>query len=258
MRKYDLPVDMIFSITPTDPLAFMAARMGFLIGTNSGQKCLVERPEHYTWAFPISFIDNEFKKYDHDAHMAAIKQHRPKYATVRDAMTSVQCCRAGIEHFDLDIILAWAEEVEQYAENVIVIPKWDCLAEIPERFILGYSIPSRYAGTPLPFEMFRGRKIHLLGGSWKKQLKYLQFAKDDIVSLDNNNLWKCSVYGGFDWPDGKKGSLHDLGITELTSPMYASVAMSLGHIATKLHQLYNEPQKSIEFAVQLPGMEKVT
>jgi hypothetical protein len=155
--------------------------------------------------------------------------------------------------------LAWAEEIEQYAENVIVIPKWNCLDDIPERFVLGYSIPTRYAGTPLPVEIFRGRKVHLLGGSWKKQLKYIRFLQDDIVSLDNNDVWKRSVYGSFDYPNGQKGALSDLGITQLTSPMYASMSISLGHIATKLHELYNgQDQTDSNFALQLPGMEEIT
>lgn len=250
---------MIISITPTNPLAFMAARLGFLIGTNSGQKCLVQEIERYTWAFPISFIDNEFKKYNHDEHMVAIKAHRPKYATVRDLMTLEQCGRAGIKYYDFDTVMTWAEEIERYAQHVIVIPKYNCLDDIPGRFILGYSVPTRYAGTPLPFEMFRDRYIHLLGGSWKKQIKYISFLQEDVVSLDNNDVWKRSVYGSFDYPSGQKGALYDLGITDLTCPMYASMTLSLGHIASKLHELYSEGgETESAFPLQFPEMEEVT
>jgi hypothetical protein len=249
---------MIISITPTDPLAFLAARLGFMIGTNSGARCLVENPERYTWAFPVSFIDNEFKKYDHLAHLEAVRMHCPKYATVRDLMTPEQCERAGIEYYDFDAIMFWAEEIEQYAENVIVIPKWDCLDQIPERFILGYSIPTRYAGTPLPFEIFQNRRVHLLGGSWKRQRKLILQYRDCIVSLDNNNLWKKSVYGSFDYPDGKQSTLEQIGITQLSSPMFASVPLSLGHIANELHRIYSEPKPRIEpIAVQFPQMREV-
>ncbi len=259
MSRYELPIDMIISITPTDPLAFIAARLGFLVGTNSNAKCLVECPDRYTWAFPVSFIDNEFKKYDHQKHLEAVRAHHPKYATVRDLMTKEQCERSGIEYYDFDTIMFWAEEIEQYADFVIVIPKYDCLNDIPERFVLGYSIPSRYAGTPLPFEVFQGRPIHLLGGSWKRQRRLLLQYRKDIISLDNNNVWKKSVYGSFDYPDGRQSTLEKMGITELSSPMFASVPLSLGHIATELHRIYSdEPPQIMPIACQFPEMREVT
>jgi len=145
------------------------------------------------------------------------------------------------------------------AENVIVIPKYDCLDEIPGRYILGYSIPSRYAGTPLPIEIFRGRRIHLLGGSWKRQRQIILSMKDDIQSLDNNNVWKKSVYGSFDYPDGRQSTLEKIGITELSSPMLASVPLSLGHIATELERIYSDSEQGEHiFAPQFPEMRYVT
>jgi hypothetical protein len=81
----------------------------------------------------MTFIDCEFKKYDHEKHLTAIKANSPKYATVRDLMTKEQCDRASIEYFDFDTVMEWAYELEQYAENIIVIPKYNCIADIPDR-----------------------------------------------------------------------------------------------------------------------------
>jgi len=236
----------------------MAAKMGFKVGTSSAMRCIFENRERWTWAFPLTFIDCEYKRYDHETHLNAVKANTPKYATVRDLMTPEQCNRAGIEYFDFDTVMNWAAELEQFAKNVIVIPKYNCLDDIPERFMLGYSVPSRYGGTPLPREMFCGRRIHLLGGSWKRQREYLKFYGSDAVSFDNNNLWKVSVYGNFDWRDGSKGNLRDINCSEVSSPMYASMTLSLGHIATELHEMYNEPQSEQVFAFQFPQMEGVT
>jgi hypothetical protein len=255
--RYTLPIDAIISIPPSDPLAFMAARMGFKIGTHSSMRCLVENQQNWTWAFPMTFIDCEFKKYDHEKHLTAIKANSPKYATVRDLMTKEQCDRASIEYFDFDTVMSWACELEQYAENIIVIPKYNCIADIPDRFMLGYSIPTKYAGTPLPREMFCGHRIHLLGGSWKRQREHIQFFGSDVVSFDNNNLWKVSVYGNFDWRDGRKGNLKDIKCNEVSSPMYTSVAISLGHIATELHEMYSSQEQEKVFAFQFPEMEDV-
>lgn len=68
------------------------------------------------------FVDNEFKKYNHQKHVSAVKELKPKYATVRDAMTIEQCKQARIDYYPLEQILNWAEELSEYAENVIVIP----------------------------------------------------------------------------------------------------------------------------------------
>jgi hypothetical protein len=270
--RYNLPIDAIITIPPPNPLAFAVAKMGFLVGSHSSVKALVKDRERWSWAFGLAFIDCEFKKYNHQKHLVAIKANNPQYATVRDLMTKEQCEKDDIEYFDFDTIMKQAEQIEQYTDNVIVeqieqytdnvivIPKFNCLSDIPDKYILGYSIPTKYAGTPLPRELFRGRRVHLLGGSWKKQKEYIEYFDGDVVSFDNNNLWKVSVYGNFDWPNGDKGNLKDCGLDKVSSPMYTSVVISLGHIATELHRMFQteatKPKNNNQnFNLALPGME---
>ena len=150
----------------------VATQAGFRYGLKSGKRPC---PNHTENKHRVVFIDNDYFDYDHEIHRAFVEKYRPKYATVKDVMTRAQCKAAGIEYTPLEQILEWAKDLEQFAENVIVIPKYDCLAQIPERYVLGYSIPTSHGGTPLAPERFRGRRIHLLGGSWKKQLQFLDF-----------------------------------------------------------------------------------
>lgn len=142
-------------------------------------------------------MDNEWHAYDHAAHVAAVAETRPKYATVRDAMTREQCAKAGVEFYPLGRILEMAAEVAEHADNVIVIPKYDCLEEIPEEYVIGFSVPSSYGGSPMPASMLRGRRVHLLGGSWRNQRAYLDVLGDSVVSLDNNHLLRIAEWGRF-------------------------------------------------------------
>ncbi len=169
-----LPVDFIYTWNAPDASCCLAVKAGFLYGIQSARHT-VERPRTcgnmsvFRELHNVQFVDNDYFKYDHEHHVAIVEKFKPKYATVMDVMTRAQCEKAGIEYAPLEQVLDWAEEVGQYAQNVIVIPKYDCIDEIPEKFMLGYSVPTSHGGTPLPPEMFLGRRVHLLGGSWKSQ-----------------------------------------------------------------------------------------
>jgi hypothetical protein len=185
------------------------------------------------------FVDNEYADYDHALHLSVVQELRPTYATVRDVMTREQCRDAGIAYYPLDTILAWAEEIAQYAENVIVIPKYDCIADIPDQYMLGYSVPSSYGGTPLSVDLFRHRRVHLLGGSWKSQLEHLAALGDAVVSIDNNHIQLMARrFGQFDDGDGHMQQLQAIGCGSANNPRYAALALSFGMIAAKVNELH--------------------
>ena len=150
-------------------------------------------------------------------------------------MSPGQCKRAGIKYYPLEKILDWAEEVGEYAENVILIPKYDCIDQIPEKFMLGYSIPTSHGRTPLPVEAFYGRRVHLLGGSPDAQIQYWSQLRDEVVSLDNNYILKMAVFGQAWTPQGRTG------VTEICRypvvyPLYPALAVSLANMATVFHK----------------------
>lgn len=163
----------------------------------------------------LNFIDCEYKNYDHQKHSQMIKDFHPKYATIRDVMTEEQCAADGIKYFPLEQILDWAEELRDYADNVIVIPKYEeALDQIPDHFMLGYSVPTSYGGTPIDIKRFDGRKVHLLGGSPNKQIAYWSEIPDSVVSLDNNYMHKMAARGQMWFINGVSASLTDLNLIE--------------------------------------------
>lgn len=248
-----LPLDLIFTFDAlNDASCFLAARAGWKIGIRSAQAGQgrihgsADKPETWQHAFDLTFIDNDYHHYEHAKHLEAVARFKPKYATVRDVMTKTQCKEAGIPYFTLDQILQWAEELNQHAENVIVIPKYDCIADIPDKHVLGYSVPTSHGGTPLSTELFKGHRVHLLGGSWKAQLQHMAALGDDVVSIDNNYIQKMAQYGTFCYPDGSSGSLtEDLGLPALVNPLYVALAITLGGIAAKVNELYEDKRNAI-------------
>lgn len=235
----NLPLDIIYTIQNADCTCCLAVQAGLKYGIQSAHYLLCPYTDLLSSRHKIAFIDNDYFNYDHEIHRRAVMQHRPKYATVRDVMSEKQCLEEHIEYFSFEQILDWAEELTEYAQNVIVIPKYDCLDQIPEKFILGYSIPTSHGGTPLPPKSFKGRKVHLLGGSWKAQLEYLAILGEDVVSLDNNYIQRqATLLGAACDPEGKEYQLKDLGLGYLTNVRYVALALSFGSIGAKLNELY--------------------
>jgi N-acetylglutamate synthase-like GNAT family acetyltransferase len=94
-------------------------------------------------------------------------------------------------------VMSWAEEAAQYvSQAVIVIPKVMssieripyCIAGKPVR--LGYSVPTRFAGTSVPAWEFKRREVHLLGGS--PQLQHQLAMMLNVCSADGNYISKMS------------------------------------------------------------------
>lgn len=231
-RKFAL--DAIY--TTTFPASCcLAVNSGFMIGIQSTKEPC---PCVLCGKYKLAFVDNDYFNYDHNKHLACVKKYLPKYATVRDIMTPEQCKDAGIDYYPFEQIMDWAAELAEYAQNVIVIPKYDCLDRIPAQYMLGYSVPTSHGGTPLPVESFKGRRVHLLGGSWKAQLAHMAVLGDDVVSFDNNYQGHIAQMGGAVLPDGTRKDLPDYGIDTRVNPAYIALAISLGNMGAKVNELY--------------------
>lgn len=240
-QKRRSPLDLIFTVNGAGGFCCMAANSGWRYGVQSGTAghrphiC----PYHATQAtHALTFIDNDYFHYDHADHRALVAEYRPKYATVRDIMSKAQCEAAGIAFYPREQIEDWAFELSEHAENVIVIPKYDCLDQIPEAFMLGYSVPTSHGGTPMPLSRFQGRRVHLLGGSWARQRAALAELGEDAVSLDNNYLMKTAAFGSFVYPSGDTDQLDSVMPHRLVNPLYVSLALSLGAVAAEANRLY--------------------
>lgn len=136
------------------------------------------------------FVDQDWRNPDRQRYMAALSLHKPTLATVLDWEREEQ----------FDEVMSWAAEASQYVQTVIVIPKViGGVSRIPERVNgkpvrLGYSVPTRYAGTPVSAEEFGQRPVHLLGGSPVAQKKLANVL--NVVSADGNYLQKMAVMLG--------------------------------------------------------------
>jgi len=249
-----LGFDMIFTWNCAESLCCIAVQAGLRYGCQSKaiskrQICPIITEGLWKGRHDVAFVDNDYFDYDHSLHLSVVQKYAPKYATTKDVMTRGQCGEAGIEYAPLEQILDWGEELREHAENVIIIPKYDCVDKIPEHFMLGYSVPSSHGGTPLPTDAFRGRRVHLLGGSWKNQLAYMTDLGDDVISADNNLIALLAQrFGRFVLPDGTPRSIAEIGLKDLyadnhrpfSNPRTIAFALSVGAIAVKIRELRNE------------------
>lgn len=136
---------------------------------------------------PVFFADQDWRKPNRERYMSALQEHRPHMATVLD----------WERHEQLDEVLSWAEEAAQFVDKVIIIPKvFSGIPLIPEmiagkQVILGYSVPTKYAGTSTPVWEFGKRPVHLLGGSPHKQMEMAYYL--NVASADGNYLNKMAT-----------------------------------------------------------------
>lgn len=150
----------------------------------------------------VGFLDIDWKNYDFKRHIEAAKLIKPELTVAQDVISIDM----------LPIILNQAEQLLKYAKSVIVVPKdirlSDCMLErIPSVFRLGYSVPTRYAGTDIPLEAFNGRPVHLLGGRPDTQRKLANTL--NVVSLDTNRFTLDASFG--DYFDGETFRPHPEG-----------------------------------------------
>lgn len=155
---------------------------------------------------PLFFGDQNWRRPQRAAYMAALAVHRPHMATVLDWEYIGQ----------LPEILDWAEEAAQYVECVVIVPKvMGGIDRLPRRIggrdvVLGLSVPSGYGGTELPLWEFAGQLVHLLGGQPHVQMHYWQHlsAVAEVVSTDGNVAQKMATRWCQFWTPGTAWGAH--------------------------------------------------
>jgi hypothetical protein len=150
----------------------------------------------------LGFLDIEWRAYNYDLHLAAIKITRPSITVARDIL----------DFDDFDRVMSEAAELSKWADKVVIVPKDIRLEKylpdiVPEDFLLGYSLPTSYGGTKINLSCFKGRKVHLLGGHPAKQRKLAE--ELDVFSIDCNRLTLDASFG--DYFDGETFRPHPIG-----------------------------------------------
>ena len=149
----------------------------------------------------IGLLDIDWTNYDFHRHLEAAKLTRPFLTVARDIEDS--------RH--LRKILDQAEQLTEYASHVVIVPKDSKLRRpiedvIPSKFVLGYSVPSKYGTTSVSTSEFR-RPVHLLGG--RPDVQRVLAESLSVMSLDCNRFTLDASFG--DYFDGKKFVPHPVG-----------------------------------------------
>lgn len=149
----------------------------------------------------LGFLDIDWKNYNFDQHLEATKATEPIMTVAKDIDMST----------DLNEVIEQAYRLNEYAELVVIVPKDPKLAPhindiIPDCFILGYSVPTRYGETSISPQYFK-RPVHLLGGRPDTQRKLADLMP--VVSIDCNRFTLDASFG--DYFDGEIFRPHPVG-----------------------------------------------
>lgn len=134
------------------------------------------------------FVDINWKNYEWEDYLNKLKHWKPVMAMVPDFLDITQ---------KKDLYKKIRQLKELGIMKIMVCPKFNgAIQYIPSFCTIAVSIPSRYAGfLPDPKEL-ENRKIHLLGGSPQKQVKYIRDHPNlNILSVDGNAIAKNARWG---------------------------------------------------------------
>jgi hypothetical protein len=193
------------------PFVVDALALGFLPGFR--EDCGYQETQYQNLSLPVGMLDNDFRNPDLDRFVDRFFEYEPQVGVIGDVD----------EIADVDAHVAAAREIYgSYPEaELIVVPKCQAVIdEIPEDIVLGYSrgYADRLAHEFSDPADWRGRRVHILGGSPPKQLKAIRqltrptLTDDqpaDIVGVDWNGLHRGAQFGEFWTADGWDDSGRD-------------------------------------------------
>jgi hypothetical protein len=193
------------------PFALEAFRLGFLTGFR--EDCSYQQQQYTNLELPVGMLDNDFRNPDLERYVARFFEYEPRVGVIGDA-------------YDVDEVedyVAAAREIQgSYPEaDLVIVPKChEVIDSIPDDLVLGYSrgYADRLAHEFSEPTDWRGRHVHILGGSPPKQLNVIeQLTRPtltgeppaDIVGLDWNGLHRGAQFGEFWTADGWDDSGRD-------------------------------------------------
>lgn len=193
------------------PFAIDAYQMGFLTGFR--EDCSYQQSQYNHLNLPVGMLDNDFRNPDLDRYVSKFLKYEPQLGVIGDVY----------ETEDVDRHVAAAREIgASYPDaEIVIVPKCrEVISQIPDDIVLGYSrgYADRLAHEFSEPADWRGRKIHILGGSPPKQWNVIQELTRptitgkppaDIISLDWNGLHRGAQFGEFWTADGWDGSARD-------------------------------------------------
>lgn len=155
-----------------------APRIAALSGMHYGTR------HDYTPYAAVWMLDIKWKEYDWLKYLALVRQYQPVMALAPDYEWSWQW--TGLQR--------QIDDLRPLVKRVLVCPKWaGAIDHIPADCVIALSVPApSYAGwLPDDLNQLSGRKVHLLGGSLRRQgdlLMRLNAVGADVTSIDGNTI----------------------------------------------------------------------
>lgn len=193
------------------PFVIDAVRMGYLPGYRVD--CTYQQTQYLDLGIPVGMLDNDFRNPDLERYVERFREVEPRVGVIGDAYTATEAS---------EYVQAARNLQASYPDAEIVIaPKCrEAINAIPDDIVLGYS---RGAADLLAHEFsdpidWRGRRVHILGGSPPTQLAAIdQLTRPtltddppaDIVGLDWNGVHLGAQFGEFWTPEGWDDSGRD-------------------------------------------------
>jgi len=184
-------MDLIYCAAGNPRLVEIAHATGWQLGMRSDASPMKHAP---------IFIDIDYKKPNFEKHLEIVARYHPKYATVPDLSET------EVSWHDVLDKIAMAHILANYCDIPLIVPKLPGqIALLPPDIAIGYSIPSSYGGAQYPLWELAGRRVHLLGGSPRKQMQaYLHLsAIAEVMSADGNYAQSQAVRYAMYWQKHK-------------------------------------------------------
>jgi len=171
--RYAIPDTPDLITTGRPDLTAIAEDYGWLRGSR-----LDDVPRYENRGISLEFVDLHWEDPQPDELLATAMRHRPRYVVAGD-----------YDGGNYEEINDRARQLRPYAENVIVVPHDPGeVAHVPEWAVVGYSTPTKYAGTDAPVWEYYGRDVHILGGKVDQIRELYGYLADEIVSIDCNSF----------------------------------------------------------------------
>ncbi|GAD52475.1 hypothetical protein MBEHAL_1235 [Halarchaeum acidiphilum MH1-52-1] len=193
------------------PFTLDAYRLGYLPGFR--EDCTYQQDQYCGFDHPVGILDNDFHNPDLKQYLERFFEYEPRVGIVGDAYDE-----AGVARY----VDAVREIKASYPDaELVIVPKCRAAIEaIPDDIVLGYSrgYADRLAHEFSDLCEWRGRRVHILGGSPPKQRDVVdQLTRPtltgdppaDIVGLDWNGAHRVAQFGEFWTADGWDDSGRD-------------------------------------------------
>lgn len=181
------------------PFATDAYELGFAPGVREDYTYVAEAYPNVE--LPVVILDNKFRDPDVERYLAQFETHDPSVAIIGDAGTTAEAQALN----EIGRTLRAAHPQKTY----VIVPKCRAALDLlDDEIVLGYAMgySDVQAADVADLHAWRGKKVHLLGGSPPQQYEIIEALTQptltddppaDIVGMDWNGVQKVAYLGEF-------------------------------------------------------------